>query len=259
MQKSITKTITLFLLLAMVLSACQLGGSGDETPPVSESDLVLTEAAKIADESMTETAAAIPPSPTPLPVTDTATPTLEPVTNPTEDSIPTNASELTQGPVITSSGASPTPLISQATPTRGQQAPSGDLSCYKASFESEGPPFDGDEWAGGKTFTKTWRIKNIGTCTWTSEVYLKWITTTVIENGVEVEEVAQLFGQLSAIPIIVEDVPPGGHLDIAIEFEVPNVTKITTFKVYWMLGSPAGVFGINGGSIWFIIRVLPPE
>ena len=254
MRKSITKTTILVLLLVLALSACK---GGSQEPLVSEADLVITEAARIANETATELAAAIPPTSTPMPATDTATPTLEPVTNPTEESIPT--SDQPQGPIVTSSGASPTPLILQATPTRGQQAPSGDLSCYKASFESEGPPYDGAEWAGGKTFTKTWRIKNIGTCTWTSEVYLKWITTTVIENGVEIKEVAQLFGQKSAIPVVVDDVPPGGHLDIAIEFEVPNVTSITTFKVYWMLGSPAGVFGIDGGSIWFIIRVLPPE
>ena len=160
-------------------------------------------------------------------------------------------------PRETSSGVSPTPLILLATATQGQQAPSGDLSCYKAKFETEGPPYDGAEWAGGKTFTKTWRIKNIGTCTWTSEVYLKWITSTEIENGVEVKEVAQLFGQKSAIPIVVDDVPPGGYLDIAIEFEVPIVSKTTTYKVYFMLGSPAGVFGIDGGFLWFIIKVVP--
>ena len=252
MRKSILKVTILLLLLALGLSACK---GGSEEPAVSESDLVLTEAARIAMETATELAAAIPPSPTPMPATDTPTATLEPVTNPTEESIPTG--DLTQGPIITSSGVSPTPLILLATATQGQQAPSGDLSCYKAKFETEGPPYDGAEWAGGKTFTKTWRIKNIGTCTWTSEVYLKWITSTEIENGVEVKEVAQLFGQKSAIPIVVDDVPPGGYLDIAIEFEVPIVSKTTTYKVYFMLGSPAGVFGIDGGFLWFIIKVVP--
>ena len=45
--------------------------------------------------------------------------------------------------------------------------------CNNAVFVSETVP-DGTEYDVGESFTKTWRLKNVGTCTWNTNYKLKF-------------------------------------------------------------------------------------
>ena len=54
-------------------------------------------------------------------------------------------------------------LISQSVP-RALAA----TYCDQAQFVSDLTVPDGSSFAPGATFTKTWRLKTIGTCTWTT-------------------------------------------------------------------------------------------
>jgi len=260
MKKNLAKTILIISLLAIGISAC---GGGEEA--ISEADAVLTKAVEVASMGMTETAAAIPPATdTPLPQ-PTETPTLQPVVNPTQPILPTNALAMTGSPATDGSGATPTKIVLPATSTPvPQQSQGGGADCYKAAFEGEGPPSDNTKITGGKTFTKTWRIKNVGTCPWTSEeVYLKWVGTTyTTQQGVVDEDATELFGQGSVIPIVTETVYPGEHLNIEITFTVPVPKGWATnekWQAFYMLGTPAGIIPISDGSIWFLILATNPD
>ena len=60
-------------------------------------------------------------------------------------------------------------LVGQAVPRAHAQT-----SCDQAQFVSDLTAPDGAAFAPGAAFTKTWRLANIGTCTWTSAYNLVW-------------------------------------------------------------------------------------
>lgn len=260
MKNTPFKTILIIALLAFYLSAC---GGGQQT--LSDADAVLTQAVEIANQGLTETAAAIPPATdTPLPQ-PTDTPTLLPVVNPTQPILPTNALSLTESGEEGEVEAFPTKIILPSTSTPvPQQNQGGGADCYKAAYEGEGPPADNTSITGGKTFTKTWRIKNVGTCPWTSQdVYLKWVGTTYTpQNGLPDPSSTELFGQGSVIGVITDTVQPNGYLDIEITFKVPVPKGWATNEVwqgFYKLGTPGGIIPISGGSIWFKIIATNPD
>ena len=47
--------------------------------------------------------------------------------------------------------------------------------CDHIQFVSDLTAPDGATFAPGTAFTKTWRLKNIGTCTWTTAYHLVWV------------------------------------------------------------------------------------
>ncbi len=259
MKKTVLKPILVIFVVALLLSAC---GGGDA---VSDADAVLTQAAEIAMQGLTQTAEAVPPATdTPLPE-PTDTPTLQPVVSPTTSIAATGNGTAAAGSGTPGSGTpgagAPTQLVLPPTSTPAAVQPTASGDCYKAAFENEGPPFDKTMITGGKVFTKTWRIKNIGTCPWTDEVYLKWVGTEKTELNQPTETgVAEIFGQGSVIPIVSETVYPGEHLDIAVDFTVP-IPKTTNvrWKAFFVLGTPGGLINFNGGTIWFEIIATNPD
>ncbi len=246
------------LLLISLLTAC--GGSADE-PVISDANAVLTQAAEIAIQGLTQTAAAAPPTSTPMPVPATNTP---PAASPTAATIPTNA--LLVSPTLDPALPSPTaaqlaiasptaPPLATAAPVIQPTAPpiSGDINCYKASFGSESAPFDNTKIIAGKSFTKTWRIKNTGTCPWTRQIDAVWVSTTL--DG---KEVGELMGASSVISFVPEEgIQPQQFGEITATFTVPE--KPGVYQMFFMLRSPAGVFYIDGGALWFIIEGLPSD
>lgn len=95
----------------------------------------------------------------------------------------------------------------------------------------------------GKTFTKIWRLKNIGTCTWTKNYSAAFFS-----------------GDQMGAPVAVSmagDVAPGQSVDIAIDMTAPQDSG--KFQSNWKLRNAANVlFGIgpNGNSpFWVRIRV----
>ncbi len=240
-------TVTLFL------SACG-GGAADEP---SAADAVLTQAAQLAIEALTQNAAAASPT-----STATATSTSTPTTNPSL--IPTNAlsglltttpgtpgsAQPTQGGPAATATATTFSLPTATTTTGGNQP-----GCYTATFEGIETIPDGTSFPYGKKFTKMWRVKNTGTCPWTAAVELIWVNSEI--NGVV--DVTTL-GAPSAIQIITDDdVLPGEYINIEVEFTAPT-SKPGTYKVYWMFRGPNGVFGVNGGgALWVLVNIFDPD
>ena len=134
----------------------------------------------------------------------------------------------------------------------------GDNSCYRARYISEGPPYDNSELNVNSKFEKTWRIKNIGNCTWDESVKLSWIGS-VVNPDKESELSKELFGQSTPMDMIDKPVEPGGYLDIKIEFIVPQVAEPTTFQLYFALETPTGLVDIDDAPLWFKIQAIPIE
>lgn len=136
----------------------------------------------------------------------------------------------------------PTPQGTQPTATTQVQQPqTGNVPCLRANLEIETIP-DGTEINVGTTFTKTWRIKNTGSCTWTAAFSAIWIQGDLMEAD-------------SVVPLTTKDIPPGDYALISVNMKAPNPAG--PHKGYWMLRSADGItFGIGTtGKEWFWVDI----
>ena len=117
-------------------------------------------------------------------------------------------------------------------------APAQPVVRESASFVSDVTIADGSYIAPGSTFTKTWRIRNNGTTTWTTNYKLVFVSGTQMS--------AQNFVNLPY------NVGPGQTVDISVQMTAP--TDAGTYKSNWMLVNESGTqFGVgtNGQTpVW---------
>ncbi len=189
------------LLFAWFVGGCQPSASREATatPPPG---VVLTSAAQTAEARLTELA---------LP-----TSTLQPT--PTDTFLPPP----TQMPTLTLSPPLTTTLVATTTPTLMSTAPTGGVD--QAQFWADISVPDGADFAPGQSFTKTWRIKNVGQTTWTEQYALAFI------GG------AQMGGP-PAVPLATQ-VPPGQTVDISVNLMAP--LEKGTYRGYWEMRNAAG-------------------
>jgi hypothetical protein len=107
---------------------------------------------------------------------------------------------------------------------------------------------DGTRFDPGESFTKTWRVRNNGTCAWTTGY-------TIVHSGGD-----GLFG--ASVISLPEEVEPGETIDISLALKAP--VENGSYGGYWKLRDGAGeLFGVgeSGDSpIWVAIEVGPePE
>ncbi|MHB8807277.1 MAG: NBR1-Ig-like domain-containing protein, partial [Anaerolineaceae bacterium] len=118
-------------------------------------------------------------------------------------------------------------------PTSTVQTVSLPTNCLIAGLVSETIP-DGTIIAKGSTFTKTWSIRNGGTCTWSTGYKM------VFESG-------DLLGATSESVNLTQNVGPGMMTAISMKLTAPNTDG--TYIGYWMLQTDAGVnvgrFSVN--------------
>lgn len=208
MKKINYRLLTVFIVATLILGACNLPKA--PTQEEIEATTIAGTAAAIFTQ-VAETAAAMSPTDTPLPpVTDTL--------------LPTNTLFPTQ--------------VATATPTQ--------IPCNRASFVKDVSIPDNAAIEPGATFTKTWRLKNNGTCTWTSGYVL------LFDNGDQMNAPA-------TASVTSGSVAPGETLDISVDLTAP--TKPGTYQGNFKLRSPDNiVFGINGdgqGPFW--VKVVVPS
>jgi hypothetical protein len=134
---------------------------------------------------------------------------------------------------------SPTQTTQPSTPTPAAAA------CDWAQFVGDVTVADGSLFAPGGVFNKTWRLKNIGTCTWTSAYALVFVSGATL-------------GTL-AVTSLPHDVKPGDTLDLTIRLTAPAVPG--SYQGNWMLRNAAGtLFGVGEGAVQAIstqIQVIP--
>jgi len=109
--------------------------------------------------------------------------------------------------------------------------------CLYAVMTSETIP-DGTDFSAGETFTKSWTLKNTGTCTWNEDYKI------VFRSGDQMGGPDKQFFD--------EDVKPGETIKISINLTAPAAAD--TYKGTWILRTDKGVdFGLSG--IWVKIDV----
>lgn len=136
--------------------------------------------------------------------------------------------------------------VSNATPSPFTELTENVIPCERAEFVSDVTVPDGSEFSPGQTFIKTWRLKNTGSCTWTTGYRV------VFESG----------NALGAPPSfnLPVNVPPDGLVDISVNMKAPDQPR--EYESYWKLQNPQGVIfglGSNGDkSFWVKIKVAAP-
>ena len=135
-------------------------------------------------------------------------------------------------PTVTSTFTStPVPFTNTPRPpTNTTVPPTPKTRCNWADFIADISIPDGTRMLPGKTFTKTWRLKNIGTCTWTTEYSIAFDSGDAMNTPLAI-----------ALP---EIVPPGDTVDVSVNLTAPATPGRKTG--YWKLRNPAGVpFGLG--------------
>ncbi len=133
-----------WLLMAFILPGLAACGGGT---PTTDPSLAMTQIWKTVEGAQTQTALAVSPTPS-ITNTPAVSPTLR----------------ATNTPLITST---PLPGVPSATPfTISTLAGTQSAVCDNAVFITDVTFPDFAEVVGGAPFTKTWRVKNTGPCTW---------------------------------------------------------------------------------------------
>jgi hypothetical protein len=204
------KQILLITCLLIVLSGCRQLPTDTEIPTLDATALNQTAVFRVtADYEMTQSAlptATLPPANTSTPIA-----TIE---------------------RTRSSASTPTP----------------EIACNKAAA---GNPFDitipdGTKMMPNASFSKTWRLKNVGSCTWTRQYGV------IFFSG----------NSLSAFQThyLLQEVNPGGIIDITIDMQAPAIPG--NYQSNWMLQDAEGDFfgiGPNGDApFWVQIEVVNP-
>ena len=240
MHTKLFTTILIGILASLALAACN--GFLPDGPEPEDTGALYTQAAETvvarltldagqtAIAKLTEIASgedstpptASPTMPVESPPPATATPTATPPPTPTD----------TPTPVPTNT---PTPTI---TPTP--------IPCDWASFVRDVQISDGNTIKAGTTFTKIWRLQNIGSCTWTRDYALVFV------SGVQMDAPNRVW--------LDTQVRPGETVDVAVEMRAP--LKAGDYTGYWQLRNANGVnFGIGADArqvFWVKIRVAEP-
>jgi len=191
----------LLLVATMTLSACKSGKQADTTP-TPEPQAVFTAAALTAQARMTELAAI---TPSPLPST----------------------------PTMTHVAGTATATLQLVATTPTATAPAAVSGSDRVEFVADLTVPDGTIFKPGEKFTKTWRLMNAGTATWTTAYSLAFFG-------------GEQMGGAALTPLTLQ-VPAGQTVDLSIQLTAPS--KEGKYTSYWMLRNAAGTnFGMGSNA-----------
>jgi hypothetical protein len=198
------QTAAALLLASLLLAGCNLRKRAGLAPTLSQDQLVAT-AVQATAEAMRSSSTDTPVPPPPVtPTSLPPTSTLPPTNTPTSTAVP--------------------------------------IPCNKAEFVTDVTTPDGTDISVFDTFTKTWRLRNVGTCTWTSDYRV------VFDHG------DQMLAPDNA-PITSGSVAPGATVDVSVPMEAPGTPSM--YKGYWRLRDAGGVlFGVGAsGNVAFWVEI----
>jgi len=149
-------------------------------------------------------------------------------------------------PKVTITPAATLTSLPQVTITQPPQATTDGTpgkKCDAGEFVSDVTIPDGTSMTPGQAFTKTWRLKNTGSCTWTTSYRV------VFDSGVSLGAPASFNLPTS--------VPPDAIVDISVQMIAPS--EIKDYQSNWKLQNATGVtFGLGEDgtkSFWVKIKV----
>lgn len=213
MKQLALRPIIIVLLMPVLISGlvgCNMPISS--TPTQSGIDLIATYAAQTVQAQLTEVSK--PPA--------------------------TSAATTTIATASPSGGATATP---QGTTTPGSTSePSS--TCNLARFVEDVTIPDDTQFIPGSAFTKTWRLRNAGTCSWTSQYSIFFFRGDQMNAP-------------DSAPLTVQVIAPGETVDVSVNMVAPNTGG--NYRGEWKLRAPNGeTFGIgnNANPIWVEIQVV---
>ena len=180
-----------WLLIAFVLIAMAACGGASHSS-TADPNLVYTQIWLTVEVGQTQTALAVSPTSA---VTSTPRITVTPKT--------------TNTPLISETPLPGTPSVTPALNTTPRST--SQQTCDNASFAGDITYTDGSEVPAGQPFVKTWRIKNLGPCTWNQDYILifGWGGDGTNWNTAQPSHFSAL-------------VPPGDTIDISISLTAPT-------------------------------------
>jgi hypothetical protein len=186
-MKNTVKLIILIILAALgSLALSACGASKPEPTPTLGVEAIQTSAISTFAAGLTQTAIALP----------TNTPTFTPTSTSTSST-----------PLATGSGAVPT------------------VSCYGLILVNDVTIPDNTPMVPGQTFTKTWLVKNTGTCTW--DTGFKFVFNGGDSMG-------------GATLVLDKPVSSGAELELSIAMTAPN--KTGPARGHWRMSTASGTF-----------------
>jgi hypothetical protein len=199
--------LNLNLLFILLLVACNMPSAQATS---SSPQVAYTQAAETVAADLTKVAQQA--TSTPIIPTDTPSPTIPPTLTPT--------------------------ATIAATPTNTP------IPCNLASFVTDVTFPDNTHVAPNQAFVKTWRIRNIGSCSWNSNYLL-------IFDHKDGLGVSTGYTQ----PLTTGVVNPGQMVDLTVNLTAPATSG--TYTGYWRLRDPGGVlFGITPAGGTFLVRII---
>lgn len=183
-----------------------------------------------------------------FPIALFAMPRINPQPEATNDSVATVQAMVTQtmyamtqnAPSITPAPPTATFTVTSIPPTNTPPPTATKASyCDWVSFIKDVTIPDGTKLSLGETFTKTWRLQNRGTCTWTPDYMLVFV------NGDQM-------GGTTAVRLPA-NVAPGQIVDVSVTLTAPD--KRRNYVGYWMLRNPSGLtfgYGDNANKAFYV-------
>jgi hypothetical protein len=200
------------VILLLSAAACNFPTRAEISAPTPQGpEGTFTAIAQTLEVILTETAVSTPET-----LIETPSPTV----------LPTSIPTATYPPLPTQTSVPPTPI-----------------PCDQAQFFGDVSVPDDTTFTPGQSFTKTWRLKNTGSCTWTTSYAAVYIS-----------------GEQMGAPLSVNlphNVGPGQTVDISVSMTAPAVNG--TYKGQWKLRNASGyVFGLgtNSTTFWVQIKVF---
>jgi hypothetical protein len=191
--KSPIRIAALIAIAVLAISACNFPGL--QTP-----DPFPTYAAQTVEARLTSAAVDQPTQETPPPAPTTPA--------------PATATDTVEAPTETN-----TPIPTET-----------EIPCNRATFIQDVTIPDGTDLEPGESFTKTWRLRNAGSCTWNSNYELLFKEGDAMSGPASKD----LSGSVS----------PGETVDISVDLKAPSSEG--DYKGFWWLRSDAGiVFGVG--------------
>ena len=210
----------LLVTLSFLLASCKLPAPATPEPTQLDPQAVFTSAAQTAEAKRLEMAAQTPNSPVETLIATVA------VSSPT----PTVPAPVLQGTPTATVGLIPTTAV---------PAPTGD----KAEFVADVSVPDGTVFAPSEEFVKTWRLKNVGSTTWTTDYALVFID-------------GELMGAPASVPLP-NAVAPEEIVEVSVNMVAP--AEPGSYRGFWEIKADSGkIFGVGvnaNEAIWVDIVV----
>ncbi len=127
-----------------------------------------------------------------------------------------------------------------STPTPGATATApAARACLNSTFVTDVTVPDGTALAGGQVFNKIWRVRNSGTCAWSTSEQLVFVSGEAMTGGTVI-----------AVP----PTAPGATADLLVPMAAPGA--LGTHNGLWRMRSSSGAF--FGTSLTVAVNVLTP-